>query len=93
MLLPVIFTEVKRIRYVIEKIEGEIAEVEGLGIVPRALLPKRATEGDVLTVEVGDDGAHLFLDPTARAEAEAETRRLKNALKSLDLSGDDPLEL
>lgn len=81
------------IHHVIDRFEGPAAVVEGLGAIPRALLPPGAAEGDVLVVEVSDHEVRLRLDPQARAEAEAETRRLQEGLIPLDLSGDGPLEL
>lgn len=81
------------VRHVIDRIEESVAHVEGLGDVPRALLPTGAREGDVLRIDAGEGEVRIALDEAARSAAEAETRRLQETLVVLVLSDDEPLEL
>lgn len=79
--------------YVVDRLEGEIAVIEGLGDVPLALLPDGLREGDVVAIDKADGEVRLRLDPGARAGAEAETKRLQGALPTLTIPEDGPLEL
>lgn len=72
-------------RYVVDRFEGDLAVVEGLGTLPAALLPAGAREGDVLIVSAVESTVTLRLDRDGRAAAEAETRRLQATLLRLDI--------
>jgi hypothetical protein len=84
----------KRYRWRIDEIEGEVAaiEVEGRRIdVPRAILPAGAREDWILAVEVeaGEDGASVVRISYDRAATEAALARSVEQLRRIPRQ-DDP---
>ena len=66
--------------WILDRWEGDHGVIEGLGPVPRSLLPRDLAEGDVLVVEAGPDRVTLTRDPDATARRRERLKRLRDSL-------------
>ena len=80
-------------RFIIDRLEGALAVLEGLGSVPRALLPQGVSEGDVLMVESTEGVVTIRMDGIRTTEAEAEVRALRSELTPLPVADDGSFDL
>jgi len=67
-------------RFVIDRFEEGLAVCEGLGTLPRELLPKEAQEGDVLLVERTAQEVHWRIDLDDREKKRASLAALRKRL-------------
>ncbi len=80
-------------RFVLDRWEGAAGVLEGVGPVPRALLPGRLQEGDVVVVTVSEDSVTLTRDPAETHRRRERAQRLRDSLTVAEGGEDDVFDL
>lgn len=68
------------IRLVLDRFEEDMGVFEGMGNVPRALLPMGLQEGDTLVVTLGVSEVGWKVEPNAKAREKAAMEALRASL-------------
>ncbi len=74
--------------WILDRWEGDHGVIEGLGPVPRALLPRGLSEGDVIVVVAEADRVTIARDKEATRRRREHLQRLRNELNRADGDGD-----